>query len=84
MSGRIAILVLALALVLGLPAGALAANGTSSDDAAITRTDDEESVLVASDDDDDDDDTDSRSGATSGVDSNDHTGSGYTAVSQDG
>ncbi len=69
----------------GVTAGLVAMTAPAAADmqAAVLRKDDLAQVLMTVDD-DDDDDTDSRSGATSGVDSNDHTGSGYTAASRDG
>lgn len=71
---------LGLALVAGLPAGA--AFATDLDQVALRK--DEDYVEVVAVDDDDDGDTNSRTGYTSGVDSNDRTGSGHTAVSRDG
>lgn len=80
MIGRAATWMLGFALVAGLPAGAALA--TDLDEVTLKR--DEDYVEVVAVDDDDDGDTNSRSGYTSGVDSNDATGSGYSAVSRDG
>lgn len=86
MFGRAATWMLGLALVAGLPAGAAVA--ADLDEVTLKR-DDEYSEIVAVEDDLDADGftgatADNTGGDTSGVDSNDGTGSGYTAVSRDG
>ena len=86
MIGRAATLMLGVAMVAGIPAGA--ALSAEMDEITLKR-DDEYSELVAVEDDYDrdaltGDNTGNSAGATSGVDSNDHTGSGYSAVSRDG
>lgn len=86
MFGRTATWMLGLALVAGLPAGAALA--ADLDEITLKR-DDEYSEIVAVEDDDLDpdavtDNTGNTGGDTSGVDSNDGTGSGYSAVSRDG
>ena len=90
MFGRAATWMLGLALVAGLPAGA--AFAADLDEVALRR-DDEYSEIAAVEDDDlgsdalagaTDDNTGNTGGDTSGVDSNDGTGSGYSAVSRDG
>lgn len=83
MIGRAATLMLGVAMVAGIPAGA--ALSAEMDEITLKR-DDEYSELVAVEDDFDRDAfTDDNSGGdTSGVDSNDGTGSGYSAVSRDG
>ncbi len=89
MFGRAATWMLGLALVAGLPAGAAFAAGL---DEVTLRRDDEYSEVVAVEDDDlasdaltgtTGDNTGNTGGDTSGVDSNDGTGSGYTSVSRD-
>jgi hypothetical protein len=81
MLGRTGILLLAVAVLFAVPAGgALAAD---RDDVAYRRDDDYSEVVVQLDDDDDGGDTNSRSRFTSGVNSNDRTGSGHSAVSRD-
>jgi hypothetical protein len=82
MIGRAGMWILMLAIAAGVPLGATAAFG-SDDTAAVLRRDDDASEVTAVDDDDNANDTHSRSGFTSGVDSNDRTGSGHTAVSWD-
>ncbi len=61
------------------------ANGAKSDDLAAKREEDAREVVALADDDhgDDDDDTDDTSGFSSGVNSNDRTGSGHSRVSRD-
>lgn len=66
-------LIVAVALGFGLA-------GSSTDDYAVKRSDAEDELVLVSDDDDDDDD--SNSGYTSGVNSNDATGSAVSAVSR--
>ena len=84
MFGRAATWMLGLALVAGLPAGAALA--ADLDEVTLKR-DDEYSEIVAAEDDLDRDGLtgtgDNTGGDTSGVDSNDGTGSGYSAVSRD-
>lgn len=85
MFGRAATWMLGLALVAGLPAGAALA--ADLDEVTLKR-DDEYSEIVAVEDDDlgsdaVTDNTGNTGGDTSGVDSNDGTGSGYSAVSRD-
>ena len=87
MFGRAATWMLGLALVAGLPAGAAFA---ADADEITLRRDDEYSEVAAVEDDDSGSDgltgatADNTGGDTSGVDSNDGTGSGYSAVSRDG
>ena len=86
MIGRAATLMLGVAMVAGIPAGA--ALSAEMDEITLKR-DDEYSELVAVEDDYDrdaltGDNTGHTGGDTSGVDSNDGTGSGYSAVSRDG
>lgn len=78
MVGRVATWMLGLALVAGIPAGAALA--TDLDEVTLKRDEDYVEVVAV----DDDDDGDTNSGYTSGVDSNDRTGSGHSAVSRDG
>ena len=80
MLGRAGMWVLMLAIVAGLPLGATAAFGNDDTTAVLRRDDDAVEVTAI---DDDDADSRSRSGFTSGVNSNDRTGSGHTAVSRD-
>lgn len=68
--------------LLALPGAALATDRVAATDEIAFRRDDDGAEVVALDDDDDGDDTNSNS-ASSGVDSNDRTGSGYSAVSRD-
>ncbi|MGH2817749.1 MAG: hypothetical protein ACRDJS_04735 [Actinomycetota bacterium] len=79
MLSRAGILMLALGVLFAVPAGGAVAN--ERDEAAFRRDDDYSEVVVQSDDDGDDTNTNSR--YTSGVDSNDRTGSGHSAVSRD-
>jgi hypothetical protein len=79
MLSRAGILLLALGVLFAVPAGGAVAG--ESDEAAFRRDDDYSEVVVQSDDDGDDTNTNSR--YTSGVDSNDRTGSGHSAVSRD-
>ena len=82
MVARASIVVLGLVIGLALPMGGMAAasgKGSDAPQAVLKREDDAVAVAVA----DDDDDDDTRSGYTSGVNSNDHTGSRHTAVSKD-
>lgn len=66
-------------------------SSSAQDDMALRRDDEGNELVLVSDDDDDDDDSDdddgddsdSRSAYSSNVDSNDGTGSGYSAVSRD-
>jgi hypothetical protein len=78
MFGRAAIVLLGLVLLAALPAAGVLAEER---DQTVLKRDEDYSELVAMD---DDDDGDSNSGYTSGVNSNDGTGSGHTAVSRDG
>lgn len=69
-----------LILVVGLGYGV---QSVATDEVAAKRNEaDDELILVSDDDDDDDDDPDD--GFTSGHDSNDATGSGYSAASRNG
>ena len=90
MFGRAATWMLGLALVAGLPAGAAFAADL---DEVTLRRDDEYSEIAGVEDDDSGadaltgatgDNTGNTGGDSSGVDSNDGTGSGYSAVSRDG
>jgi hypothetical protein len=86
MLGRTSVAALALS-VIASPAAALAAADDTSE-VVLRREDDAAEVIVAEDDDGDDftDNTGSRSGRsgyTSGVNSNDATGSRHTGVSRD-
>jgi hypothetical protein len=86
MLARLAIMILAAAVGMGIPVAAMAAGG---DDGAYRAR--EEDVYVLAGDDDDDDDGDTGTGntgntgdsKTSGVNSNDGTNSRHTAVSRD-
>lgn len=81
MLGRTSIVALALG-VMASPGAALAADDRT--DLALFREDDAAELMVAEDDGDDDFTGDTgNSGQTSGVDSNDRTGSGHTGVSRD-
>ena len=80
MLGRAAMWMLAFAVLAGLPAQI--ALSSASDD-VVLKKDEFKEVVAMGDDDDGDDDSNSRSGYTSGVDSNDGTGSGHTGVSRD-
>ena len=82
MFGKAGTLILGLALVAGVPAGAALA--ADLDEITLSR-EEEYSELVAVDDDDNTGGTNTGDGTdnTSGVDSNDGTGSGYSAVSRD-
>jgi len=80
MLGRPAILLLALGVLFAVPAGGAMAG--ERDEAAFRRDDDYSEVVVSLDD-DGGDDTNTNSRFTSGVDSNDRTGSGHSAVSRD-
>src|SRR5687768_7165685 len=66
-----------LVLAMGLGYGLV---GSGNNDMAIKRNDAEDELVLVNDDDDDDDD-DSNSGYSSGVNSNDATGSAVSAVS---
>jgi hypothetical protein len=79
MLGKTGILLLALGVLFAVPAGGAIAG--ERDEAAFRRDDDYSEVVAVSDDDGDDTDTNSRH--SSGVDSNDRTGSGHSAVSRD-
>jgi hypothetical protein len=77
---KAAIITLGLALAISL----LQMAGGFQEKAFLGRGDEEEMVLLADDDDDGaDTGSNSRSGFTSGVNSNDGTGSGHTPVSRD-
>ena len=87
MIGRVGTLAVAGAMVMGLPGVALG-GGAGEQQAVLSREDEDGYVLVAVDEDDDlesagitGDGTDNS--FSSGVDSNDNTGSGYSAVSRD-
>ena len=89
MVGRMATWMLGLALVAGLPAGAALA--TDLDEVTLKRDEDYVEVVAVDDDDDldgmtggDSGNTGGGSGYSSGVDSNDRTGSGHSAASRDG
>jgi hypothetical protein len=71
---------LAFAILAGLPAQ-IALSGTN--DEVVLKKDEFQEVATMEDDDDDGDTSNSNSGFTSGVDSNDRTGSGHTPVSRD-
>ena len=77
--GRAAMWMLAFAILAGLPAQV--ALSSSSDEVVLKK--EELKEVAAVDEDDGDGDTNSNSGYTSGVDSNDRTGSGHTGVSRD-
>jgi hypothetical protein len=78
MIGRAAVWVLMLAFAAVFPLGVALA-----DDVAVVRRDSDVAEVTAVDDDGDDGDTNSKSGYTSGDNSNDRTGSGHTGVSRD-
>lgn len=78
---RTAILMLAALFAFG-SFGVALANGARNDDLAAKREEDAREVVALADDDDDDGDDDSGS-FTSGVNSNDRTGSGHSRVSRD-
>lgn len=80
MIGRFLITLLA-AGVVAAPAAGITGPGGSNDDIALRREEDITDIVTLTG--DDDDDTNSNSGFTSGVDSNDRTGSGHTPVSRD-
>ena len=94
MFGRAATWMLGLALVAGLPAGA--AMAADLDEVTLKRDDEYSEIVAAEDDLDRDamtgsntgggtgDNTGNTGGDSSGVDSNDGTGSGYSAASRDG
>ena len=86
MIGRAATLMLGVAMVAGIPAGA--ALSAEMDEITLKRDDEYSEVVAVEDDFDRDgltgDNTGNTGGDTSGVDSNDGTGSGYSAVSRDG
>ena len=88
MIARLSIWVLAASVIIGLAGGVLAAPAKDSEELAAKREEDS-IVLVAAEEDDEDDDsngltgTNSRSGNTSGVNSNDRTNSRHTGVSRD-
>lgn len=88
MIARLSIWILAVGVMMGLAGGVLAATPKGSEELAVKR--EEDSVVLAAEEDDDDDDpssaaggTDSKSGNTSGVNSNDRTNSRHTGVSRD-
>lgn len=89
MIGRIGTLAVAGAMVMGMPGAAL--GGALDEHQAVFSRDDEDGYLITAVEDDDDlevagftdDNTGATNSFTSGVDSNDHTGSGYTGVSRD-
>lgn len=78
MIGRILIAVMAFAFGAALPLGALTGEAEAP---AVKR--DEELIVMTVGDDDGGDDTNTNSGFTSGVDSNDKTNSKHTAVTKD-
>ena len=82
MIARLSIWVLAAAVTMGLAGGLLSASARDSQDFAAKREEDSIVLAVAEDDDDDDSDgltgTNSRSGDSSGVNSNDRTNSRHT------
>ena len=82
MIGRSAVAALALS-VIASPAAALAGAGDTSE--VVLRRDDDAAEVAVADDNDDDftGNTGNTGGDTSGVDSNDATGSGHTSVSRD-
>lgn len=78
---RIALMILGLAVAASTPAVGLVDAGWNKDGSElVVKREEELGWALASDDDDDDGDT---SDFTSGVDSNDRTGSGHSAVSRD-
>lgn len=81
MLGRSMVWLLALALMAALPLSAVAAEEGSAE--VLGRRDDNQAEVIVQDDGDDDDDESTASGYTSGVSSNDKTGSGHSAVSRD-
>jgi hypothetical protein len=88
MIARLSVWVLAATVMMGLAGGVLASSAKDSEELAAKREEDS-IVLVAAEEDDDDGDsndvagTDSRSGNSSGVNSNDRTDSRHTGVSRD-
>ena len=86
MIGRAATLMLGVAMIAGIPAGA--ALSADLDEITLKRDEEYTEVVAVEDDFDRDaftgDNTGASRGDTSGVDSNDGTGSGYSAVSRDG
>ena len=88
MIARFAVGVLAAMVMLGLTGGVLTASAKDSEDLAAKREEDSILLVAAEEDDDDDDSNDlagttTRSGYTSGVNSNDRTNSRHTGVSRD-
>ena len=81
MFGRTAVAALAIS-VIASPGAAVAAAEERSE-VVLRREDDAAEVIVAEDDGDDFTGNTGNSGQTSGVDSNDATGSGHTSVSRD-
>ena len=80
---RGAILVLAALFAFGTFSVAYAAGARGTDDYAAQRENDGAELLTVADDDDDGPDDDDTSSFSSGVNSNDGTGSGHTPVSRD-
>ena len=81
MLGRTAMWMLAFAILAGLPAQVAL---SSANDEIVLKKEELKEVAAMEDDDDADGDTsNSNSGYTSGVDSNDRTGSGHTGVTWD-
>jgi len=88
MIARLSIWILTVAVMMGLAGGFLNATPRGSEELAAKR--EEDSIVLTAEEDDDDDDansvaggTDSKSGNTSGVNSNDRTNSRHTSVSRD-
>ena len=79
---RGAILLLASLFAFGSFAVAYASTAKASDE-VVAKREEEGAQLVAVEDDGPDDDTDDNTSFTSGVNSNDRTGSGHTRVSRD-
>jgi hypothetical protein len=88
MLGRAVVSVVALSLLAAIPAGAATARSFDDDGKVVLRRDDDYAAVAALDDDDDADrntgaSSRSRTGATSGVDSNDATNSRHTRMTRD-
>jgi hypothetical protein len=88
MIARLSVWVLAVAVMMGLAGGLVTASAKEYEDLAGKR--EEDSIVLAVEEDEDGDDSDglagdtnSRSGFTSGVNSNDRTNSRHTGVSRD-
>ena len=88
MIARLSVWILAVAVMMGLAGGVLTATAKDSEELAAKR--EKDSIVLAVEEDEDGDDSDgltgdtnSRSGFTSGVNSNDRTNSRHTGVSRD-